>query len=186
MKIKIGDSGDNSPRVDVVPLIDVIFCILTFFLLSGIQMVRQQVISVDLPQVKTDETQVRQSMMVTLGYDGNIFVQQQRSSPMVKITPAEDQAGALAQEVKAYKSTNPNGSITLSASKQVSYNQIAAVLSILRMSGGGIVSLNTEPIENISPTPAATSMPSVPAASAAPVATPRATVSPLPSVTPSR
>jgi biopolymer transport protein ExbD len=185
VKINIDNNGDNSPRVEVVPLIDIIFCILTFFLLSGLQMVRQQVISVDLPQVKADETQVRQSMMVTLGYDGKIFVQQQRSSPVVVVTPAEDQAGALALEVANYKKTNPNGAITLSASKQVSYDRIAAILSILRLSGGGIVSLNTEPIENIAPAPAATAVPSVPATTV-PTVTPSSTVSPLPSVAPSR
>lgn len=37
-------------QIQIIPLIDVVFCILTFFLLAALQFTRQQAISVDLPK----------------------------------------------------------------------------------------------------------------------------------------
>jgi biopolymer transport protein ExbD len=142
MKINI-DNNNESPRVEVVPLIDIIFCILTFFLLSGLQMARQQAINVDLPKAKSAESQTRQMMIVSLDQDGQVFVEQQRY-PQVE---------ALYQATKAYRANSPNGSIVLYASKQVRYERVMEILDLLRLAGGDNVALATTNIE-ASPTPA--------------------------------
>lgn len=142
MKINI-DNNNEAPRVEVVPLIDIIFCILTFFLLSGLQMARQQAINVDLPKAKSAESQTRQMMIVSLDQDGQVFVEQQRY-PQVE---------ALYQATKAYRANSPNGSIVLYASKQVRYERVMEILDLLRLAGGDNVALATTNIE-ASPTPA--------------------------------
>ncbi|TAE98185.1 MAG: biopolymer transporter ExbD [Oscillatoriales cyanobacterium] len=52
MKIHL-DTPAEDARIELLPLIDIIFCILTFFLLSAVRMTRQQAINVDLPKAKT-------------------------------------------------------------------------------------------------------------------------------------
>jgi biopolymer transport protein ExbD len=143
MKIDL-DNINNEPRVEVVPLIDIIFCILTFFLLSGLQMARQQAISVDIPKAKSAESQTRQMMIVSLDQDGQIFVEQQRY-PQVE---------ALYQATKTYRANTPNGSIVLYASKQVRYERVMEILDLLRLAGGDNVALATTNIEAApNPTP---------------------------------
>jgi biopolymer transport protein ExbD len=141
VKINI-DNKSEAPRVEVVPLIDIIFCILTFFLLSGLQMARQQAINVDLPKAKSAESQTRQMMIVSLDQDGQVFVEQQRY-PQVE---------ALYQATKAYRANSPNGSIVLYASKQVRYERVMEILDLLRLAGGDNVALATTNIE-ASPAP---------------------------------
>jgi biopolymer transport protein ExbD len=150
MKIKLGNEIETTPRVEVVPLIDIIFCILTFFLLSGLQMARQQAINVDLPKAKTAEAQTRELFIVSLGADGQTFVEQQPVSYLE----------LLFQQVKSYRNRNPNGSIVLYASKQVKYERVIEVLDLLREAGGDNVALATS--SGPEPTPTVVSpLPSV-------------------------
>jgi biopolymer transport protein ExbD len=132
MKINLNNGGDNAPKVEVVPLIDVIFCILTVFLLSGLQTARQQAINVDIPQAKTSETQTREMLIVGLDGEGKIFVDQQ---PYLQ--------DALRQRVQGYRVDKPNGSVVLYASKQVRYERVMEILDMLRQIAGENVALAT-------------------------------------------
>ena len=142
MKINSGDT-DQEPRIELVPLIDVIFCILTFFLLAGLQVARQQAISVDIPKASSGAPAARELLMVTLNDKGQLFLEQQ---PM--LVP-----GQLIEAVKQYRQARPNSSIVLYASKQVSYNQVVEVLDALRGVAGDRVALATLPTNTTAPTP---------------------------------
>lgn len=142
MKINSGDT-DQEPRIELVPLIDVIFCILTFFLLAGLQVARQQAISVDIPKASSGAPAARELLMVTLNDKGQLFLEQQ---PM--LVP-----GQLIEAVKQYRQARPNSSIVLYASKQVSYNQVVEVLDALRGVAGDRVALATLPTNITAPTP---------------------------------
>ncbi len=169
MKIKLGNEGEQAPRVEVIPLIDIIFCILTFFLLSGLQMARQQAISVDIPKAQTSETQTRELLIVSLDADGQTFIEQQ----------AVPQLEVLFQQIKSYRITKPNSSIVLYASKQVKYERVIEVLDLLRQAGGENVALATAG-ETAAPT---TTIPNPSPALALPVPfnpTPAFTPSPVP------
>ncbi|MFN6032855.1 MAG: ExbD/TolR family protein, partial [Dolichospermum sp.] len=52
MKVKL-DTPAEDVQIQIIPLIDVVFCILTFFLLAALQFTRQQAINVDLPKAST-------------------------------------------------------------------------------------------------------------------------------------
>jgi biopolymer transport protein ExbD len=142
MKIN-SDNLDQEPRIELVPLIDVIFCILTFFLLAGLQVARQQAISVDIPKASSGAPAARELLMVTLNDTGQLFLEQQ---PM--LIP-----GQLVEAVKQYRQARPNSSIVLYASKQVSYNKVVEVLDALRGVAGDRVALATLPSNTAAPTP---------------------------------
>ncbi len=134
MKVKL-HSPIEEVQVQIIPLIDVIFCILTFFLLAALQFTRQQAINVDLPKASTGTTsQVRQTLIVTLDAVGQIYVDQE---PV-----ALDQ---LYQRLQIYRQTNPEGLMVLNASRTSSYNDVVQVLDLLREVGGDRVALATLP-----------------------------------------
>lgn len=134
MKINL-DTGAEEARIEIVPLIDVIFCILTFFLLASLQLTRQQAISVDLPKASSGTPQMREMLMVSVDDFGQVYIEQQQLS-------SKDQ---FAQAVGNYRNTNPNGLIVLYASRTASYNQVVEVLDLLRQYGGDRVALATLP-----------------------------------------
>jgi biopolymer transport protein ExbD len=141
--MKINSSNTEDPRIELVPLIDVIFCILTFFLLAGLQVARQQAISVDIPNATSGTPAARELLMVSLNDAGQLFLEQQ---PM--LVP-----GQLIEAVKQYRQARPNSSIVLYASKQVSYNKVVEVLDALRGVAGDRVALATLPSNTAAPTP---------------------------------
>jgi biopolymer transport protein ExbD len=140
--MKINSEPTADPRIELVPLIDVIFCILTFFLLAGLQVARQQAISVDIPKASSGTPAARELLMVSLNDAGQLFLEQQ---PMVP--------GQLIDAVKQYRQARPNSSIVLYASKQVSYNKVVEVLDALRGVAGDRVALATLPANANAPTP---------------------------------
>jgi biopolymer transport protein ExbD len=142
MKINSSNNTED-PRIELVPLIDVIFCILTFFLLAGLQVAKQQAISVDIPNATSGTPAARELLMVSLNDAGQLFLEQQ---PM--LVP-----GQLVEAVKQYRQARPNSSIVLYASKKVSYNKVVEVLDALRGVAGDRVALATLPSNTVAPTP---------------------------------
>jgi biopolymer transport protein ExbD len=132
------DTQSEDVRVEVVPLIDVIFCILTFFILAAVGFSRQQAISIDLPKAGTGTPQGREILMVSLNDAGQVFVEQQ---PVM----TKDQ---FYQRLRDYRQQNPNGLMALYASTNATYNQVVQVLDLLREVGGDRVALATLPAES--------------------------------------
>ncbi|MDV3000208.1 MAG: Tol-Pal system protein TolR [Chroococcopsis gigantea SAG 12.99] len=123
-------------QVNIIPLIDVIFCILTFFILGAVGLSRQQAISLDLPKASTATTPMREMLVVSLDDYGQMYVEQQMVT--------RDQ---LFQSLKSYRQNNPNGLMVLHASRNASYNEVVQVLDMLRQVGGDRVALATLPGE---------------------------------------
>ncbi|MCU0536378.1 MAG: biopolymer transporter ExbD, partial [Hydrococcus sp. Prado102] len=46
-------NGNGEVRIEIVPMIDVIFCILVFFILAAVSFSRQQAINIDLPKAES-------------------------------------------------------------------------------------------------------------------------------------
>ncbi|AIE73697.1 Biopolymer transport protein ExbD/TolR [Synechocystis sp. PCC 6714] len=121
-------------RIEIIPLIDVVFCILTFFILGAVGLSRQQAISLDLPRASTGAPQMREMFMVSLDDLGQLYVEKQPVSQ-------EQMVSAL----QNYHQYNPTGLIVLHASRNASYNDVVQLLDILRTVGGDRVALATLP-----------------------------------------
>nr|WP_254566730.1 biopolymer transporter ExbD [Oscillatoria sp. HE19RPO] len=135
MKINGYDSQTEEARIELIPLIDVIFCILTFFLLAALQLTRQQAVNVDLPQAETGTVQMQElKLFVSVDQLGQTYVDKQ---PVTR--------EQLYQLLLTYKRARPEGLIVLSASKMASYNDVMQVLDLLRSVGGDRVALATIP-----------------------------------------
>ncbi|HIK31261.1 MAG TPA: biopolymer transporter ExbD [Oscillatoriales cyanobacterium M59_W2019_021] len=125
MKINL-DSVTEDIQIQILPLIDVIFCILTFFILGAVGLSRQQAINLDLPQAKTGEAQMREMFMVVVDPMGQVSLEVQPQQ-WRQVTQQE-----LTAQLKGYKQINPNGLVTLYAHPNASYSQVVQVLDVLR------------------------------------------------------
>lgn len=133
MKVKYQPSA-TEVRIELIPLIDVIFCILTFFMLAAVTLTRQSGINVDLPRSTSGVTQMREMLLVSVDPVGLVYIDKEAVSPE-----------ELQRRLVEFRDTNPDGIMVLYASRLASYNDVVQVLDILRSVGGDRVALATLP-----------------------------------------
>jgi len=127
-------------QVPIIPMIDVIFCILTFFLIAALQFTRHEAINVDLPKANTgtpsaaslkDKSNI---LLVTIDAVGQTYID--------KILVKREE---LQLDLQQYIQTHPSGTLVLNASRAATYNDVIQVLDVLRQVGGDRVSLGIIP-----------------------------------------
>ncbi|MGF1536388.1 MAG: ExbD/TolR family protein [Elainellaceae cyanobacterium] len=143
------DAPSEDVRIEILPLIDVIFCILTFFILAAVTLTRQSTIGVDLPQASTGTTQMREMLIVSVDPIGQLYLEQD------PISEAD-----LTQALSDYLSLRPEGIVVLYASRLAQYNDVVEVLDLLRSIGGDRIALATLP-ETGQPASAETGLPEI-------------------------
>lgn len=137
------DSEEPEVRIEILPLIDVIFCILTFFILAAVGLTRPEGIDLDLPQAETSTAQLGATLPVRLDVLGQLYVDKQPVS--------QEQ---LTQTLESYIKAQPQGVVVLNADKLVSYDQVIQVLDLLQSIGGNRVALGTTtPPSDATPAP---------------------------------
>jgi len=163
-------------QIQLIPLIDVVFCILTFFLLAALQFSRQEAIhaiNLDLPKANTgtSPTAALQGnsniLPVTIDAVGQTYVE--------KNMVTREQ---LAEVLKKYVEQNPNGVLVLNASRTATYNDVIETLDLLRQVGGDRVSLGIIPAP--SQTSTNSTLPVIPPFPSNPGANPIPNTAPVP------
>lgn len=143
MKINLDNATDDG-QIQILPLIDVIFCILTFFILAVVQTERPQAVNVDLPQAKTGTVQAPDRLIITLQPGGQLLVGQEQVADRI----------ALMDRAKTYLNQRPDGLLVLNASQTALYSDVIGLLDSLREVGGvRRVALATTPKIEPDPTP---------------------------------
>ncbi|MDJ0658089.1 MAG: biopolymer transporter ExbD [Crocosphaera sp.] len=137
LKLWQDGSSQQEVRIEILPMIDVIFCILTFFILGAVGLSRQQAISLDLPKAASGTPQMREMLVVSLDDFGQVYVEKQLVT-----------RNQLFDQIKSYHQLNPEGLMVLHASRNATYNEVIQVLDMLREVGGDRVALATLPGEN--------------------------------------
>lgn len=148
MKIDLLDSPSEDVRIEIIPLIDVIFCILTFFILAAVGLTRQQAIDLDLPNASTGDplppqgigaqALQRERLYVSVDAIGQVYIDQQ---PVT--------LNLLYDVLLQHQQVSPEGLIVLYASRDARYEDVIQVLDLLRSVGGDRVALATLPGETL-------------------------------------
>jgi biopolymer transport protein ExbD len=118
--MNIPDDLEDSPQINIVPMIDVIFAILTFFIMASLFLTRSEGLPVNLPQAQTAQTQQQSKITVTIDDQGNVFLDQQ---PI--------QVEAIATQVKALVG-NQERLVVINADEKVEHGRVVAVMDQLR------------------------------------------------------
>ncbi|HEY9652582.1 MAG TPA: biopolymer transporter ExbD [Coleofasciculaceae cyanobacterium] len=133
MRFKSQQKTSQMPEINLVPMMDVILTILTFFIVVSMTLTTQQG-AVDLTLPSTDSGTSQQNtpdpLVISLNQKGQLFLGSQ--------TVSETQ---LAQPIQAYLQKNPQGAVILKADKNLPYEKVVKLLGTMRDIGGDRVSL---------------------------------------------
>lgn len=132
--MRLPEETDDVPlQINIVPMIDVIFAILTFFIMSSLFLSRSEGLPVNLPQAKMGNVQQQSiPIVVTIDKYGNLALNRQS----VKLNE-------IATKVRALISKQKEIVVGINADKSVSHGQVTAVMDELRSVSGVKIAIGT-------------------------------------------
>ena len=107
-------------EINILPMIDVIFAILTFFIISSLYLIKLETIPLNLPTASTSSISKDEFINVSISTDEKIFLNSQ-----------EINLEKLNQKLQEIDIKN-NKKVIISGDKNVSYGKIIEVLDELR------------------------------------------------------
>ena len=131
MKLKI---ERKSARIELIPLVDIIFLLLVFFIYSMLSMAVYRGIPVMLPQAETVESSKEQAVFITVDKRGNVFVDK-------AVIDRHELLDRLRKERAAF----PEKTAIISADGDAPYRAFVDVLDKVRLAGFKKVSIEAQP-----------------------------------------
>lgn len=133
-----GRNGESTvPEVNLVPMMDVLMSVLTFFIIISMSLSSQSILTVEAPDAEgvadSTETPTVSPFVIGLNADGEVLISDQ---PVDQVT--------LSNAMREYYTENPEGYIRLKADRQLEYRDVSNMLITLRDLGGGRVALAYE------------------------------------------
>lgn len=127
-------STRRKARIEIIPLIDVIFFLLATFVMVSLSMVKNQGIRVNLPSAATGASQEREAAVtITITKTGDIYLNQ------VKLA-----LDLLAQRLKQLKTENPDVRVFINGDKEAYFGSAIQILDEVRFSGITKVAIQTK------------------------------------------
>ena len=119
--MRLPEEPDLPPKINILPMIDVIFAILVFFIVSSLYLTRSEGLPVNLPSAKT--TEVQKTKQITVSLD-----KQEKLTVDGKPTPIKQ----LKAEIERLISTESSTTVIVNADKTVEHGQVVDVIDQLR------------------------------------------------------
>lgn len=133
MRLRKGKDSNQLPEMNLVPMLDVLMTVLTFFIIISMTLAVDKTMEVQLP------TNAAPAASPPQPEPDPLVVEMTKQGLTVKeqpITPPQ-----LAPQVKTYLAQNPKGIAVLRADPRVPYEQVIRVLGEMQSVGGDRVSL---------------------------------------------
>lgn len=129
----IDNEADEPLTINILPMIDVIFAILAFFIISTLFLTRSEGFSVDLPEAETAQSQTEVLVTVTIEANGDISID--------KESVALDQ---LTQTVREKIGDREGALVTVQADETIDYGRVIAVMDKVRRVEGASLGMATQ------------------------------------------
>ncbi|MBD1862387.1 MULTISPECIES: biopolymer transporter ExbD [Trichocoleus] len=132
MRFKSRQNRAEMPELNLLPMMDVIMTVLTFFIIVSMTLTNQKTVNITLPSANTS-TELQNTpdpLVVGLNRQGQVLLADQPTNE-----------AALAQQMQAYLVQNPKGAVILKADSKLPYEQVVKLLATMRDVGGDRVSL---------------------------------------------
>ena len=122
--MRIPRKQSEKARIEIIPMIDVIFFLLVFFMVSTLSMTINRGLPVNLPTAATAQKERRDNVSLTVMQDGKMFLNKE------PITLQN-----MGQRVKAALASNPQLAVVINADGQVLHSTVVDILDELRQAG---------------------------------------------------
>ena len=132
------DLDDNEPDlppfINVVPLIDVMFALLTFFIMSTLFLTRSEGLPVNLPKAATaKEQQIPTKVTITVDEKGQVSLNR---DPIA--------VNDLAGRVRTLVGSNPDALVIINADQKVLHGEIVGIMDQVRQVKGARLAIATQ------------------------------------------
>jgi biopolymer transport protein ExbD len=131
--MRLPDEPELPTMINIVPMIDVIFAILTFFIISTLFLTRSEGLPVNLPKAATAQSQRSTPITVTLDQQGGVVLNR-------KLIALD----ALEGQVRNLIPLNQEMTVVLNADEQVNHGKVIAVMDRLRRVKGAKLAIATQ------------------------------------------
>jgi biopolymer transport protein ExbD len=115
------DTEERAPEVNIVPLMDVIFAILTFFVMTSLLLSRTEGLPVNLPGASSGKTQDQTKIVVSIDPQGSIALNRQPID-LSNLTP----------KIKTLIAKDEQALVVINADEKVGHGQVVAVMDRVR------------------------------------------------------
>ena len=123
----------KEPTIMIIPMIDIVFFLLVFFMVGTLYMNTEQQIPLNLPSASTSTAKSIEPITITLTTSHKLYIDNREISP-----------DRLSQEVQAIVETTPRQAFVIRAAKDVYYNEVIALLDMLKVNGAKYISVATD------------------------------------------
>jgi biopolymer transport protein ExbD len=108
-------------RIEIIPMIDTIFFLLVFFMISTLSMTQFKGMPVNLPKAASGKQAPAESAAITIDKDGQLFLNQQRV-----------EKASLGEALKQQLANNADLLVVINADDAVAHGQVVEVMDIAR------------------------------------------------------
>ncbi len=123
-------------RIEIIPMIDTIFFLLVFFMISTLSMTQFKGMPVNLPKAASGQQAPAESAAVTIDKDGRLFLNQQ----------AIDKA-ALGEALRQQLAKNAEMLVVINADDGVEHGHVVEVMDIARGANVAKMAIAVKPKE---------------------------------------
>jgi biopolymer transport protein ExbD len=124
-------------QLDLLPLIDVIFLLLIFFMVSTTFISMENKMKVDLPSASTGKSSTNKIIAVTVLEDGTVFL----GEKIVSLSELQPELSVRLQEAI-------DKGVVIKADRSARHGLVVSVMDRVKKAGAERLALATEPIES--------------------------------------
>jgi biopolymer transport protein ExbD len=129
----VPEEPEDEFELNIIPMIDVIFAILTFFIISSLFLTRSESLPVNLPKADSAEVQERTRITVTVEASGELALNREAIA-----------LDNLQSGVRDLMGTTQESVIVINADEAVEHGRVIAVMDELREIEGAALGIATE------------------------------------------
>ncbi|MGB7412918.1 MAG: biopolymer transporter ExbD [Thermosynechococcaceae cyanobacterium] len=130
--MRLPDEPELPAQINIVPMIDVIFAILTFFIVATLFLNKSEGLPVNLPKASTAKPQLSKKVTVTIDPKGDIALNRK---------PIE--LDALEGQIKGMVTDDQKVTVIINADEKVGHGQVVSVMDQIRKVEGAKLAIAT-------------------------------------------
>ncbi len=131
--MKVRQRGSKKARIEIIPMIDVIFFLLVFFMVSSLAMTKINSVPVALPKTEASPEALKQNVILTISKTGDLYVNKESVS-----------LDSLGETLAHAMTGHPQDTLVVNADQAVNYGLVVQAMNRARLIGVRKFALATE------------------------------------------
>ena len=108
---------DKDLTINILPMIDVLFAVLLFFVLSSLILTRNKMVTIERPKSTMNATMDEEAIIISLNYKGELFINNKKT-----------QESLLIDDLRSVKVKNQTKQLLIDADKTSQYGDVFRII----------------------------------------------------------